>query len=127
MRTIRKAKEISIFLSILRRRASGSGSAIERVVNSILSDVKKNGDAAVLRYTRKFDYADAKFLLFKRPEISKFADKADRKIVRALEISAKRIRRFHEMQKEESWIQNTGNSLQIKILTPLFPIPFSAR
>ncbi|MDP1758921.1 MAG: histidinol dehydrogenase, partial [Thermodesulfovibrionales bacterium] len=104
MRIIKKAKEISIFLSILRRRASGGGSAIERVVNSILSDVKKKGDAAVLRYTRKFDYADAKSLLFKRPEISKFADKADIKIVRALEISAKRIRRFHEMQKEESWM-----------------------
>lgn len=104
MRVIKKAKEINIFLSILRRRASGGGSAIERVVNSILSDVKKNGDAAVLRYTRKFDYADAKSLLFKRPEISKFADKSDRKIVRALEISAKRIRRFHEMQKEESWM-----------------------
>jgi histidinol dehydrogenase len=104
MRTIRKAKEISIFLNILRRRASGGGSAIERVVNSILSDVKKNGDAAVLRYTRKFDYADAKSLLFKPSEISKFADKADRKIVKALEVSAKRIRKFHEMQKEESWM-----------------------
>jgi len=104
MRIIKKAKDISIFLNTLRRRASGGDSAIERVVNSILSDVKENGDAAVLRYTRKFDYADAKSLLFRRSEISKFADKADRKLVRALEISAKRIRRFHEMQKEESWM-----------------------
>ncbi len=104
MRIIRKAKDISIFLNTLRRRASGGGSAIERVVNSILSDVKKNGDEAVLRYTRKFDYADAKSLLFRPSEISKFADKADRKIVKALEFSAERIRRFHEMQKEESWM-----------------------
>ncbi len=104
MRIIRKAKDISIFLNTLRRRASGGGSAIERVVNSILSDVKKNGDEAVLRYTRKFDYADARSLLFRPSEISKFADKADRKIVKALEFSAERIRRFHEMQKEESWM-----------------------
>ncbi len=104
MRIIRKAKDISIFLNTLRRRASGGGSAIERVVNSILSDVKKNGDEAVLRYTRKFDYADAKSLLFRPSEISKFAGKADRKIVKALEFSAERIRRFHEMQKEESWM-----------------------
>lgn len=104
MRIIKKAKDISIFLNTLRRRASRGGSAIERVVHSILSDVKKNGDEAVLRYTRKFDYADAKSLLFRPSEISKFADKADRKIVKALEFSAERIRRFHEMQKEESWM-----------------------
>lgn len=103
MRIIKKAKDISIFLNALRRRASGGDSAIERTVNSILSDVKKNGDAAVLRYTRKFDYADAKSFLLTRTDISKFADKADRKIVKALEFSAKRIRRFHEMQKEASW------------------------
>ena len=104
MRIIKKAKDISIFLNTLRRRASGGGSAVERVVNSILSDVKKNGDEAVLRYTRKFDYENAKSLILKPSEISKFADKADRKIVKALEFSAERIRRFHEMQKEESWM-----------------------
>ena len=104
MRIIRQAKDISIFLNTLRRRASGSDSAIERVVNSILSDVKKNGDEAVLRYTIKFDYENAKSLILKPSEISKFADKADRKIVKALEFSAERIRRFHEMQKEESWM-----------------------
>ena len=104
MRIIKKAKDISIFLNTLRRRASGADSAIERVVNSILSDVKKNGDEAVLRYTRKFDYENAKSLILKPSEISKFADKADRKIVKALEFSAERIRRFHEMQKEESWM-----------------------
>jgi len=104
MRIIKKTKDIKIFLSALRKRASGGGSAIERVVNSILSDVKKNGDEAVLRYTRKFDCENAKSLTLKPSEITKFADKADRKIVKALEFSAERIRRFHEMQKEESWL-----------------------
>src|SRR5574340_384099 len=104
MRIIKKARDISIFLNTLRKRASGGDAAMERAVNSILSDVKKNGDEAVLRYTRKFDYADAKSLLFRPSEISKFAGRADRKAVKALEFSAERIRRFHEMQKEESWM-----------------------
>ncbi|MDI6744131.1 MAG: histidinol dehydrogenase [Thermodesulfovibrionales bacterium] len=104
MRIIKQAKDISIFLNALRRRASGGDSTIERAVNSILSDVKKNGDEAVLRYTRKFDYTEAKTLRLSSAEISRYANKADKKVIRALEVSAKRIRKFHEMQKEESWI-----------------------
>ena len=129
MRIIKKAKDISIFLNTLRRRASGGGSAVERVVNSILSDVKKNGDEAVLRYTRKFDYENAKSLILKPSEISKFADKADRKIVKALEFSAERIRRFHEMQKEESWMVRDSEYRKLPInknTKPCFlPMPFS--
>ncbi|GFP24154.1 histidinol dehydrogenase, partial [Candidatus Hakubella thermalkaliphila] len=41
---------------------------------------------------------------FSPSEISKFSGRADKKVVKALEFSAERIRRFHEMQKEESWL-----------------------
>jgi len=119
MRIIKKAKDISIFLNALRRRASGGKSAIERTVSSILSDVKKNGDAAVLRYTRKFDFTDAKSFLLKRTDISKFADKADRKVVKALELSAKRIRSFHEKQKEKSWSFKKDGALLGQIIRPI--------
>jgi len=103
MRIIKTAKDIGIFLNTLRRRASGGDPKIEEAVSSILSDVRKNGDKAVIKYTKRFDYAKAEPLVFKTSEISRFADKADRKVVKALEFSADRIRRFHELQKEESW------------------------
>jgi len=104
MRIARKIKDIELFLGSLKRRASGSTPAIEKTVSSILKDVRKNGNTAVLKYTRKFDYQGAKTLVLKPAEISRYANKADKKIVKALEISAKRIRKFHEMQKEESWL-----------------------
>lgn len=40
---------------ILYRGESGSTQAVEDAVTDILADVKKNGDAAVLRYCEKFD------------------------------------------------------------------------
>ena len=40
---------------ILYRGESGSTQAVEDAVADILADVKKNGDAAVLRYCEKFD------------------------------------------------------------------------
>lgn len=96
-------KEVADFLSLLRDRASGPG-RVEGVVKKILSDVRKNGDASVIRYTEKFDSLKIKDLRIKPSEITRFANKADKKIVKSLKLSAKRIRSFHEMQKEESWV-----------------------
>ena len=102
MTILRKTEDIQLFFGVLRKRASGSP-AIEKRVRSILDDVRKNGNAAVLKYTKKFDYQGAETLTLKPAEISRYADKADRKVIKALAISAKRIWKFHEMQKEESW------------------------
>lgn len=102
MRILRKTEDIQLFFGVLRRRASGSP-AIEKRVRSILNDVRKNGDAAVLKYTKKFDYQGAEAITLKPAEISRYADKADKKVINALAISAERIWKFHEMQKEESW------------------------
>ncbi|MCE5194481.1 MAG: histidinol dehydrogenase [Nitrospiraceae bacterium] len=101
---MRQTNEIKTFLKLLEHRASGITPLIEKTVRAILSDVKKNEDSAVLKYTRKFDDPNAKSLAFSKAEILRFSRKADKKIVKALEISAKRIRKFHELQKEESWI-----------------------
>lgn len=104
MKILKKQGEIRDFLLRLRRRASGGTAGVEEIVRRILSDVRKGGDRSVLRFTEKFDSLKIKDLRIKPAEIKKYARKADRKIVRSLEISAKRVRAFHEMQREESWI-----------------------
>jgi histidinol dehydrogenase len=103
MRIIRNKKDLSAFQNTLRLRSAGGGESVEKAVKEILLDVSKNGDRAVLKYTRRFDFGKAVKLKPTPAEISKAADKADREIVKALEISAKRVRRFHEMQTEKSW------------------------
>lgn len=104
MRVIGKDKEIKAFLKVIKERASGNSQKIEEKVKAILNDVKRNGDRAVLKYTRTFDFPETKELRIKPVEISRYTRKADRKVVRALEYSAKRIRVFHERQREKSWL-----------------------
>jgi histidinol dehydrogenase len=103
MRIIRKDREISEFLERLQVRGSGDNRPVELTVRRILDDVKKRGDGAVLEYTRRFDYPGARRLRLTPAEIARLAKKTDPKIVNALEISARRIRKFHEMQTERSW------------------------
>jgi histidinol dehydrogenase len=103
MRLLKQAKEIRAFLQILRERASGSSTGIEEQVKRILSDVRVGGDRAVIAYTEQFDYLKVSDLRIKPSEIKKHAEKADSKIVRYLKVAARRIRRFHELQKEKSW------------------------
>lgn len=108
MRVLTEKKDIRRFLEILKKRASGGSPAIENTVRSILGDVRKKGDKALYEYTKKFDRYDAKTLLLKSSEIDKYSKKTDKNVLRAIETSARRIRKFHELQLEESWIIRNG-------------------
>jgi len=104
MQLLKKSQEIKAFLSLLRERASGGSPAVEETVKKILSGVKRDGDKAVVHYTEKFDSLTIKDLRIRPAEIIRHANKADRKIVKSLERSAKRIYSFHRMQREDSWV-----------------------
>lgn len=106
MRILSKSTDIEKLLASLKKRAQSGSTQIENTVKTILNDVRKNGNRAVISYTRKFDYSKAKTLVFNPSEISKYAKKADREIIKVLLASAKRIQKFHMMQKEASWIIN---------------------
>ncbi len=119
MRVIRSNKEVEVFLEILKARASGGNQEIEQRVKAILADVKKNGDRAVLKYTRAFDFPKAKELRIMPNAISRCAEKADKEVVKALKLSAERIKVFHERQKEESWSFSDGTSLLGQVIRPI--------
>src|SRR5208282_4906721 len=102
MRILKKKSEIAAFLQLLKKRAAGVSPVIEKAVRAILVDVKKKGDVSVVKYTQRFDRHKLPLRL-KAAEIKKFAAKAEKHSVKALEIAATRIRNFHEKQKESSW------------------------
>ncbi|HEX8949811.1 MAG TPA: histidinol dehydrogenase [Dissulfurispiraceae bacterium] len=118
MRILKTNKEIEAFLGLLKRRAGGVDPEIEQTVKSILADVKKRGEKAVEKYTRKFD-GHALPLRIKASEIRQYARKADKETVRALELSAERIRVFHEKQKEKSWSFTKDGALLGQIIRPI--------
>lgn len=119
MKIITGTKEISTFLKLLRGRASGSSGDVDKSVIKILSDIRRHGDRAVIKYTEKFDSLKLQDLRIRPAEIAGHAGKADKKVVKSLELAAKRIKTFHEMQKEESWSFSENGTTLGQIVRPL--------
>ncbi len=119
MKIIRSEKDIKAFLMTLEERGKGSSQKIEQKVKAILDDVKRNGDRAVYKYTLAFDSLKAKRLRIAPEEISRHAKKAERGVRDALAVSAKRIRVFHERQKEKSWSFSEGGNLLGQVIKAL--------
>jgi len=89
---------------------------IDQVVASILLDVQRRGDAAVLEYTRRFDRIDATDIAalelpkarLEHSLASLSAARAD-----ALSVAASRIRSFHERQVAHSWSYTEADGTQL--------------
>jgi histidinol dehydrogenase len=119
MRQLSNKKEIDVFLKLLKERASGGSLDIEQKVREILYDVRNNGDEAVLKYTKAFDSLATNSLRITSDEIREHAKKARKDVVQALKISARRIRNFHERQKEKSWSFSDRGNLLGQVIRPL--------
>jgi histidinol dehydrogenase len=97
--------------------------AIEQTVVEILRNVRSNGDAAVLEYTRRFDQLDAAAMAdleLPRTALQKALDNLPTAQRAALEAAAGRVTSYHERQKIESWsfTEADGTRLGQKV-TPL--------
>ncbi|OGW52978.1 MAG: histidinol dehydrogenase [Nitrospirae bacterium RBG_13_43_8] len=119
MRILKSKRDINAFVKLLKERASGGSPDIEQKVREILDDVRNNGDKAVLKYTKAFDSLATNSLRITPVEISRHAKKAKKDVVQALKISARRIRNFHERQKEKSWSFSEKGNLLGQVIRPL--------
>ena len=106
---------------ILGRRGTRAG-AVERRVSEIVGAVQKQGDRALLRYTRMFDGArlSAAALEVKAKEIEGALGRVPRRDLTTLRFAAKRIAIFHRRQLQKSWYYRDplGMTLDQRI-TPL--------
>ncbi|MCK5427067.1 MAG: histidinol dehydrogenase, partial [Thermodesulfovibrionia bacterium] len=120
MRVIRES-QLKTFMKSLKERASGhvKKGTIRNTVEKILFDVKKNGDKAVKKYTEKFDSIKLRKLSIDKKEIETTSKKAGKDFLKALEVSAQRIRAFHEYQREKSWYFSEEGILLGHIIRPL--------
>jgi len=75
-------------------------------VTRIIEDVRKNGDKALIKYTKRFDAPGltAESIMVTQKEMNDAAKKVDRSFVRSLNRAAKQIEQFHKLQLEKSWI-----------------------
>jgi len=90
----------------------GERLTVGEVVSRILEDVRREGDAAVLRYTRLFDGVEPERLevLWERVERATI----EPELAEALELAARRIREFHARTlPEERMDPATGLGLRV--------------
>ncbi|PID56470.1 histidinol dehydrogenase [candidate division KSB3 bacterium] len=92
---------------LLERTQVDAGRFVD-VVRPVIDDIKEHGDAAVVKYTQKFDGAaiPADKQKVTTEEIQAAYQFVDDRLLAALKTSADNIRTFHEFQKsEEFWIK----------------------
>ena len=85
-------------------------------VTSIINDVKKNGDKALLKYEKKFN--QNKTIIPSTKQISKSIKSLDKKVKKAIDLAYSRIYKFHSFQKFKniSYSDKFKNKLEYKYL-----------
>ena len=75
------------------------------IVKKIISDVKKNGDKAVIKYEKKFSKIknSPNSIIFSKKEINGITKKIDKKIKKSIDLAFNRIKKFHSKQKFSSF------------------------
>lgn len=83
------------------------------IVSDIIANVRKNGDAALLEYTRKFDKAELSNLQVSEAEIQEAFDTVEPRFLEILQKAAANIRKFHQRQVRNSFILNDEDGIVI--------------
>jgi histidinol dehydrogenase len=100
----RGAAQTTELLAALERRGGAALDSVLPVVRRIVTDVRKRGDRALLRYAAEFDGLAGVETLRVTPEEMAAAWKTlDPTLRMALSTAAKQIRRFAERQMPASW------------------------
>jgi len=100
-----------------------SNDSVNDIVKEVVQNVRKNGDAALLEYTAKFDRLSLKTgaeleISQERLQEALLRIPADQR--EALEISAQRVRDYHEKQVQASWSYEEADGTMLgQQVTPL--------
>ena len=123
MRIVKLTKETAdhILENMLKRSPTQYGQQ-EAAVAEIIAEVRRDGDEALFRYTRKFDGAeiDAESIQVTEEEIAQAYDAVDPSLLEVIRKALVNIRDYHEKQKQNSWFDSTpqGTILGQKV-TPM--------
>jgi histidinol dehydrogenase len=114
-----KILQVDKLVSIKRSIESGTAEQL-KVVQSIIADVRAQGDVALREYTNKFDHVLMDSFTVCEKEIEEAYQQVDNGFVSIVREAAENIRTFHEKQLRPSWMttEDNGTILGQKI-TPL--------
>jgi histidinol dehydrogenase len=114
---IMPAKQFSI-----RRETEYGTPEQNEAVRQVVEAVRREGDAALFRFTERFDRVklDASALRVAPEEIEAAYEQVDSRFLDALRAAADNIRAFHEKQKRTSWMELAPDGTMLgQIVRPL--------
>lgn len=114
--------DINNLYRMLETRSSAERGDVVETVRDILMDVKLRGDAALVAYTEKFDCVRIAPEAFEidRSELAAAAEELDPALKETILKSMANIRRFHERQRQNSWmVTETDGTLLGQKVTPM--------
>lgn len=82
-------------------------------VTNILSKVKKNGDKALLEFTKSFDKVDIKTFEVSDSELDDCFNKVENHFVKALEEAKVNIEEYHKKQKSNGFLMTKNNGVYL--------------
>jgi histidinol dehydrogenase len=108
-------------LETVRQARQGRAGQAQAIVDKILADVRRKGDAALFAYTKKFDKVSVtkKSIRLEPSYIRKQASLAPQAFKRSCAEAAKRIRAFHERQKPVVFTMKTAEGTLSQIVRPI--------
>ena len=98
--------ELSPKIREANKKTFGRDMTAAELVRQIVGDVRREGDAAVIRYTHLIDRVDYKpeDFLVTEAEYEAAEKAADSAVVESLRKAAENVRRYHQEQKPNSWM-----------------------
>ncbi len=103
--------------ALLQRPAIGASDAITAAVKEILETVKRDGDAALRRYTARFDRVEREAIRVGAGEIEAAGKRLPEKIKEAMAIAVGNIEAFHAAQKLAPVSVETQRGIRCEMLT----------
>ena len=101
---IRQYKLNEIAVSDILNRDIMAERGVEEIVDEIIANVRRDGDAALLAYCEKFDKANLTSLEVSEQEIEEAMQSLDAEFIKTLEIARDNISAFHQQQIQKNFV-----------------------
>ncbi len=91
----------------------------DQVVQRILADVRRRGDAAIVHWTAAIDKIEILSIEVSRAQIQAAYDQTSKEVIEALQFAARRIEAFHRRQPSLSWLHNDEGGVLGQLVRPI--------
>jgi len=118
----RETNRLAEKLRSIRARSVALDAELMTKVADIIQDVRSRGDAALIDYTAQFDGVsiEATDLRVTTESLVRIAASANPEVLTALREAIRRIRLFHEYERQQSWEIETSDGVRLgQRITPI--------